>query len=479
MNLNRYLNRFLNRFWALVLAAFICIGGSQAGYAESVHATCSPTAESDDEKIVCQLRSLNGKALSDLAVEATDADSVSFESTPYSWVNNTSVFYYVVQTSGVTSTELWRMTEFLDRAAYPVGKQMIGLATAGASFKEEASIGSSRLKLDNIGRSLRRIEPSKDDSVILKSVEDAIEKAGDEKADRRAVIIMTGTEPSESGLREQALADLALDKGVAVYFVSFGDKSNSPSKTLEDLAEKTNGAAVNVSELSVSDLKDFASELSNRLENGYVVSIDATGLPQDGEVTINAELDDKGNVSTEAISYTRLTEDPWHLTYQKLLSENLIIVLATLGLGAGLLLIARSRFSRQPAAATVSNRNDMVAPASSDEETRILGPGFSGSSPKAFGFLELVGSEAEPVPLYTGNLRVGRDSTSDIRLTNNSVHRQHAMIQMTNDGVFSIHDLGTKNGIFVNGTRCGQKTLADGDVIELGEVKLRFSNQNV
>ncbi|MCH9809435.1 MAG: FHA domain-containing protein [Alphaproteobacteria bacterium] len=478
----------LNRILALALAVCLCAGGAQTALAESIHAACAPKEEAEDEKIICQLRSTNGKALSDIKVEVTDTedDAVKFETSPYSWVNQTSVFYFVVQTSGVTSKELWRMTEFLDRAAYPVGKQMIGLATAGRSFKEEAAIGSSRLRLDNIGRSLKKIEPSKKRSVILRSLEDAIEKAGEETADRRAVVVLTGTNPSESGVREGSLTDLARDKGVVLYFVSFGDKADNPSELLQGLGEKSHGEAFNVSDLSINELKEFASELSGRLENGSIVTIDATGLPADGEVTLSADLEDTGDVTTDAISYTRLTEDPWHLTLQKQVSDNLIMLLAVLGLGIGGLLVIRSRFSgrrAQPVPVTAPAGHagtpagaPIHAPADSLEETRILGPGFSGSTPKPLAWLTLEGSDAPAVPLYTGNLRVGRDSASDIRLTNNSVHRQHAIIQMANDGVFSIHDLGTKNGIFVNGNRCGQKTLANGDLIELGEVKLRFSD---
>ena len=46
---------------------------------------------------------------------------------------------------------------------------------------------------------------------------------------------------------------------------------------------------------------------------------------------------------------------------------------------------------------------------------------------------------------------------------------------MGRDGSFTITDLGSGNGILINGSRVTQSTLRDGDTVELGEVRFRFS----
>ena len=66
--------------------------------------------------------------------------------------------------------------EFLERAAYPVGKQSIGIATAGTALKEEAPLGSYRLNLTSLARSIADLMPPDGASVVLASVDDAIEK---------------------------------------------------------------------------------------------------------------------------------------------------------------------------------------------------------------------------------------------------------------------------------------------------------------
>ncbi|MGD9828267.1 MAG: FHA domain-containing protein, partial [Hyphomicrobiaceae bacterium] len=51
---------------------------------------------------------------------------------------------------------------------------------------------------------------------------------------------------------------------------------------------------------------------------------------------------------------------------------------------------------------------------------------------------------------------------------------RHAIMHMTPEKKFIVQNLGTKNGVYVNSTRHEQTELLDGDLIELGEVRLRF-----
>lgn len=78
-------------------------------------------------------------------------------------------------------------------------------------------------------------------------------------------------------------------------------------------------------------------------------------------------------------------------------------------------------------------------------------------------------------PLEKDSLAVGRDPGNDIVINDPHVSRQHARITQQG-GLMVIEDLGSTNGTFVNGMRLtGPHTLADGDVIGLGDaVTLTF-----
>jgi hypothetical protein len=73
-------------------------------------------------------------------------------------------------------------------------------------------------------------------------------------------------------------------------------------------------------------------------------------------------------------------------------------------------------------------------------------------------------------------LRIGRDWESDLRLEDPNVHLHHALIQRTPDAEFVLLDVsGARgNGTMVNGRRTARVRLKDGDLIELGNSRMRF-----
>jgi pSer/pThr/pTyr-binding forkhead associated (FHA) protein len=71
-------------------------------------------------------------------------------------------------------------------------------------------------------------------------------------------------------------------------------------------------------------------------------------------------------------------------------------------------------------------------------------------------------------------VRIGRSQGNDICLQNNSISLHHAEIHRRRDGTFYIVDLGSTNGVMVNQEQVTQVEIKDGDVIELGEVRLNF-----
>ena len=93
-------------------------------------------------------------------------------------------------------------------------------------------------------------------------------------------------------------------------------------------------------------------------------------------------------------------------------------------------------------------------------------------------WLTVEGKGQGTIPLSGQTVRIGRHEDNDIRLTDSSVHRYHAVIERTPEEEFVITDLSGKegNGVRVNGARMAQARLADGDVIELGRMKLKFES---
>jgi signal transduction histidine kinase len=71
-------------------------------------------------------------------------------------------------------------------------------------------------------------------------------------------------------------------------------------------------------------------------------------------------------------------------------------------------------------------------------------------------------------------LRVGRDSSCQIRLADSEASRTHAEITPTELGGFDLVDLGSSNGTVVNGTKVVRHKLVGGDRILIGSTLLLF-----
>lgn len=76
--------------------------------------------------------------------------------------------------------------------------------------------------------------------------------------------------------------------------------------------------------------------------------------------------------------------------------------------------------------------------------------------------------------LNQGDTRVGRRSDNDIVFRDKAVSREHMLIR-EEQGHFTIYDRGARSGTYVNGTRMeAPLLLAHGDVIDIGDTRLRF-----
>ena len=74
-------------------------------------------------------------------------------------------------------------------------------------------------------------------------------------------------------------------------------------------------------------------------------------------------------------------------------------------------------------------------------------------------------------------LVVGRDPACDISDTNDPLlSRRHAAF-VANAGDAIVRDLGSRNGILVNGTKMPEARLRSGDVVQVGHLQVKFIDE--
>jgi pSer/pThr/pTyr-binding forkhead associated (FHA) protein len=91
------------------------------------------------------------------------------------------------------------------------------------------------------------------------------------------------------------------------------------------------------------------------------------------------------------------------------------------------------------------------------------------------GYACLTANDGEVHTIATATYRIGRLADNDLVLRDPSVSRHHAEIRRQRDGSFQVLDLDSMNGLLVNGKKVRENALADGDSLEVGDVRLLFS----
>ena len=102
-------------------------------------------------------------------------------------------------------------------------------------------------------------------------------------------------------------------------------------------------------------------------------------------------------------------------------------------------------------------------------KTSVL-PRNAGTGPAAL----LVGGAGGRRITLDDSATLGRLPECEVTLDDPSVSRRHAKVSRKASG-WVVEDLGSTNGLKVNGMKVAQADLADGDRLELGTVKLLFS----
>jgi pSer/pThr/pTyr-binding forkhead associated (FHA) protein len=105
---------------------------------------------------------------------------------------------------------------------------------------------------------------------------------------------------------------------------------------------------------------------------------------------------------------------------------------------------------------------------------------FMGEIPtKQHGLLYFIDSEdKKQIELEKDEAIIGRSPQCDIQIVEENVSRQHARIIFRNEE-YQIEDLASTNGVYVNGIKVEKCVLRDHDQINVGGVKILFSEEKI
>lgn len=119
--------------------------------------------------------------------------------------------------------------------------------------------------------------------------------------------------------------------------------------------------------------------------------------------------------------------------------------------------------------------DEALANATTDIAATVPVPRITPAGPTVDRLIMLVGpTPGLELPLGAGRMTVGRGDDCDIPLNHASVSRVHAEIHALGEGRYEIIDKGSANGVRVNGVEMPRGLIDARDVVELGDVILKF-----
>lgn len=86
----------------------------------------------------------------------------------------------------------------------------------------------------------------------------------------------------------------------------------------------------------------------------------------------------------------------------------------------------------------------------------------------------------EELPLSPPGIVIGRGNEADLRVDDPGVSRRHVEVRVVETAGgprVSVHDLGSTNGVLVNGKRVEQATLADGATMRIGNTTMTLRHR--
>jgi hypothetical protein len=378
----------------------------------------------------------------------------------------------------------------------------LGVYGFANSLVEFAPIGSSP---SEVRAALARIRPEGLGTRIALSAREAITKLAAHSAQRKALVIFTDAKEEDTGYGWQDVRAAAEQAGVMVFAVGCPESPvDVPGLgALQRLAEDTKGfyaqmvLPAGAARGASQNPPGLAKAMLASLDSGGDVVASLRGQPADARVVVRLKTE-AGQILEKQLDRTAAAAasptpgaspqseaspspatgtveavppaDPAKRFLRTILDEKNRIWLVVAGAGALFLALLLIRFltrKREPEVAEIE-RIDL-----SDDSTKRTGAGPAKGA--ALAYLILQDAGATRMPLSKTATRIGRRSDNDLVFSNDSVSGHHAEVHMGRDGSFTITDLNSANGVYVNGSKVKQSGLRDGDSVELGEVRFRFA----
>jgi hypothetical protein len=370
--------------------------------------------------------------------------------------------------------------------------QHYGLASFANEVELHAPLAPGTDRIRNV---LGELTPGGEPAELYRSVLEAVRLLGHYPAQRRALFILSDGLANDSAYFHDDVVDAARQYRVAIFGVGFV-KSAALSTALERLrrlTEETGGLYV-TAEPGAPLPTGFAARAFGQLVSGGRLELDlspalarAVPLPSEavlelewrgaagsasahlplrllpttpaGQVPGQTQAQAQAETQAQAPARRAVRAPPAPPVHRRgWFERNLLWI----GIGVAVLLAAgmlgwflwrRARDGgREPAWAETLELNA-----------------------RSFAYVEMRDELHTRHPISGDTFRIGRHADNELMVADASISRFHAEIKHELNSRYVIRDLESLNGVYVNGRKARTAILSNGDLIELGDITLKFT----
>ena len=405
------------------------------------------------------------------------------ERRPFPWLQAKSAVLLLVDTSdpgraGIVEQNS-RQIIALTRVLRPHHK--LGLARFDKEIEVLAPLGSS---IEAISGAAPRLRAAGMTTELYRNLIRAVEILAATEADRRFIVLFSDGQAEDTAYFHDDVVKAADNAGISIMSLGFPRTiaRSVALQSLRRLSEDTGGLYLE-SDLGGVLTDGFERHLIASMDNGanIVFSLPTSGGV--GEPATAALIVRTGAGVSQVTVPLRLPPTPKSVPAGRPASNALPSVNPTQAVVAPAPARSADRWFwySVPAALTI-----LILLALTTLYLLFRRPGKLSGAPhsampvlKPFAYLISQTSQPKRFAITNAIWRIGRSRENELVLDDVSISRRHAEIQRGPDGAFTILDRGARNGTYVNGQQVKKRTLQEGDMIEVGDIVLRFTETGV
>jgi Mg-chelatase subunit ChlD len=476
------LNRNLTLLFTLCLSIFTVHASAWSSLTDNLDVSCQQTVK----VLNCAYRTLAAEPAPKVLAKSNGTELHISESSLFPENNDTIAILFMVDTSdpqrqNVIEKNKTHIKELLTQLK---SQHKVGLASFDKSIRFISPIGSSTFLLS---KSIHSLKATGKTTELYRNLIKAIDHLKSFDAKRKLIVLLSDGQAEDKAYFHSDVIKAARKHGVVINSIGYPRSTllSVALQTIRRLSEETGGNYIET-DMSYDLPANKLQPLINNLDNGGAFSVKLETLSQESPTPDRITLIFKSQHGVENIDVPvriRVAKKPAQEQSSIAIKEIATPKQTGLNNNPPIQIVTRQADNQAinlwlwyglPAAFIIIiifilitlfllwNRRPEPNKSSDNDY-------------KPYAYLIADDGKGTRYSITRTIWRIGRSKDNELRLNDTSLSRRHAEIHRNTNGTFDIIDMNSMNGVYINNEKIGKAELHEGDVLEIGDVFLRFT----